>query len=234
MAHTNFEFLSTKNIFREYLSGYSINGKFNTITYNDWKNADEDDKASLLFVIFYDSIALAWHKCITLRGIVYVDSADGVSTVLQYLVKNVDKINADEKRYDPKYIYKVCYNCLLSLCETHIKDKMRSSMEISNEYSEGNVAVNLWDLVPSLDDDIETAKTKEAIWMVIRHMGPKAEKVVNHLINPDETYHRLSSKSSERPLDRLADVSVSKKEYEEIVDELKIKLAPFMDAIMQF
>ena len=234
MAANSTQFEFTRNMFREYLAGYSNNGKFSTITYDVWKNADEDDKASLLFVIFYESVMNAWRKCVVDRKIVYIDSAEGVSIVLQYLIKNVSKINADAKRYDSKYIYRVCYNCLLSFCNTQWIAIRRCSVEISNEYTEGDVFVNLWDLVPSVDDDIETMQTKEAMWAVIRHMGPKAEKVVNHLINPDETYHKLSARSSERPIDRLADVSVSDKEYVDIVEELKVKLAPFIDAILQF
>ena len=229
MSANNSQFVQTRNMFRDYLSGYSKD-----LSYTEWKSADVDDKAALLYIKFYQEITLAWCNAVVSRNIVYVSQEDGVSTVLQYLMKNVSVIEADEERYSPKYIYKVCYNCLLSLWKTRGTDMQRCSAEISNEYVEGGVSVNLWDLVPSEDDDVETQETKEAIWNVIRHMGPKAEKVVNHLINPGDTLHRISQSSSERPTDRLADVSVTISEYEEIVEELKVRLAPFKDVLLAF
>lgn len=229
MSVSNYQFIQTRNMFREYLSRYSKNP-----SYYEWKNADPDDKASLLFVTFFKEITLAWDKAVVSCGIVYISQDDAVSTVLQYLMKNVSKINSDENRYTANYIYQICYNCLLSLWRTRGTERQRCGCEISNEYTEGGVAVNLWDLVPSEDDDIETKQTKEAFWTVIHHMGPKAEKVVNHIINPDDTLHKISQSSSERPIDRLADVSVSKKEYEEIIAELRVQLMPYKDLLLHF
>ena len=229
MAANNYQFIQTRDMFRDYLSGYPKN-----LSYAEWIKADADDKAALLYVTFYQEITLAWCNAITSNKVVYVSQEDGVSTVLQYLMKNVDKIADDENRYSPRYIYKVCYNCLLSLATTRGADQKRSICEISNEYTEGDTLVNLWDLVPSEDDDIETQKTKEAVWNIIKHMGPKAEKVVNHLINPSDTLHKVSQSSSERPIDRLADVSVTPAEYETIIAELKIQLAPYKDILLTF
>lgn len=233
----NSQFVQTKNMFKDYLSGYPKHP-----TFEEWNNASEDDKAALLYVTFFQEITLAWYNAVTSNGIVYVTQEDGVSTVIQYLMKNVEKISQDSERYTPKYIYQVCYNCLLSLWRTRGTDMQRCAAEVSPDYEiaenslHGNNAksgvVNLWDLVPSEDEDLETQQTKEAIWNIIRHMGPKAEKVVNHLINPSDTLHKVSSKSSERPIDRLADVSVTKTEYEEILAELRIKLAPFKDVLL--
>jgi len=227
----NYQFIQTRKMFREYLSGYPKNP-----TYEEWNNAEDDDKASLLYVVFYQEITLAWYNAIVARGVIYVSQEDGVSTVLQYLMKNVEKISADPERYSPKYIYQVCYNCLFSLGSTRTTDIQRSACEISNEYVNpaDNVAINLWDLVPSEDEDLETQQTKEAIWNIIRHMGPKAEKVVNHLINPTDTLRRVSTKSTERSTDRLADISVSEAEYNAIIAELRIKLAPYRDALLTF
>lgn len=227
MASNNYQFIQTRDMFRDYLSGYPENP-----TYTEWKNAAEEDKAALLFVTFYDEITLAWYNTIVVFDTVFITQEDGVSTVLQYLMKNVEKINEDEKRYTSQYIYRISFNCLASFRGTQGTAMKRSTLEISNEYTEGDVTVNLWDLVPSEDEDIETQKTKEAIWEIIRRMGPKAEKVVNHILNPDETLHKIAQSSSERPLDRLADVSVTKAEYEEILEELKVRLAPFKSSLM--
>lgn len=229
MANANYQFLETRNMFRDYLTGYPEN-----ITYDEWMKADADDKAALLFVTFYQEITLAWYNAITYFKIVHITQEDAVSTVLQYLMKNVDKISEDKNRYSAQYIYRVCYNCLASLAGSRGIDTIRSHTEISNEYTDGDTTVNLWDLVPSEDEDLETLQTKKAIWDIIKKMGPKAEKVVNHLLNPDDTLRKVSASSSERPIDRLADVSVSKAEYEEILAELKVALAPYKDILFGF
>ena len=229
MAANNYQFVQTRNLFCEYLTGYSEN-----LTYEEWVQAEEDSKAALLYIRFYQEVTLAWYNAVISFNIVYVTQEDGVSQVLQYLMKNVSKINADKKRYTSNYIYRVCYNCLFDLWLTRKTDNQRSVSELSNEYVDGDTVVDLFDLVPSEDDDIETQKTKEAVWAIIRHMGPKAEKVVNHLINPMDTLHKVSESSSERPIDRLADVSVSKKEYEEIISELRVQLAPFKNILLHF
>lgn len=241
MAANNYQFFQTRKMFREYLSGYP-----EKVDYNTWLAADNDSKASLLYVTFYQEVTLAWYNAIVSPKIVYISQEDGVSTVLQYLMKNVDKIAQDPERYSSQYIYRVCYNCLLSLWRTRGTENMRCACEVSPEYvvePEGTrlahnwkagQPINLWDLFPSDDEDLETQQTKEAIWNIIRHMGPKAEKVVNHLINPDDTLHRVSSKSTERANDRLADVSVSKSEYDAIVAELRVKLAPYKDVLLTF
>ena len=232
MSANNYQFIQTRDMFREYLSGYPKN-----LTYEDWKNAEDDDKAALLYVTFYQEVTLAWYNAIVSRDISYVTQEDGISTVLQYLMKNVEYIQADPNKYSRQYIYRVCYNCIGCLPRS-VAESTRNECEISNEYVEesanGTVSINLWDLVPALDEDMETQETKEAIWNIIRHMGPKAEKVVNHLINPKDTLNKVARTSPERLTDRLADVSVSKSEYEEILEELKQKLAPYWDVLLTF
>lgn len=234
MAANNYQFIQTRNMFRDYLTGYPKN-----LDFNSWSNAATEDKAALLFVAFFPEITLAWNNAVVSLGVVYISQEDGVSTVLQYLMKNVDKITADEKRYSPKYIYTVCYNCLLGLWRSRGTEMQRSAIEISPDCeldgAFGNtVSVNLWDLVPSEDDNPETVQVKEAIWNVIRHMGPKAEKVVNHLINPGDSLHKVSAKATSRDNDRLADVSVTESEYVAIVEELKVKLTPYKEALLAF
>ena len=228
MSANNYQFTQTRDMFLEYLSGYPKNP-----TFEEWNSADAEDKAALLYVKFYPEITLAWYNAITFRGITFVDQDDGVSIVLQYLMKNVDKISASPNKYSSDYIYRVAYNCIGCLPRS-VSGKVRAEIEISNEYIDGDILVNLWDLVPSEDDDLETQQTKEVIWNIIRHMGPKAEKVVNHLINPKDTIHKLSITATDYDMDRLADVSVSTKEYHKILNELKIKLAPYKDLLITY
>ena len=235
MSVANHQFIQTFELFRDYLTRYPKHP-----TFEEWNNADADDKASLLFVAFFPQITLAWNNVVVAPGILYVSQEDGVSCVLQYLMKNVDIISKAPERYTSEYIYTVCKNCLLKLWQTRGTDMKRCECEIGHEilvdsqFVSGGSMIDLWDLVPSEDDDVETQQTKEAIWTIIRHMGPKAEKVVNHLINPSDTLHKISKSSAERPFDRLADVSVSKSEYEAIVAELRVQLAPYKELLLQF
>ena len=226
MAANNYQFIQTRDMFRDYLVGYS-----KETTYEEWKNAEAVDQVALLYVTFFQQVTLAWYNAITSRGISYVTQEDAISIVLQYLMKNVSKIMEDETKYSSNYIYRVCYNCIGCLPRPE-GEKMRDACVISNEYVDGDVTVDLFDLVPSKDDDPETAEIKEAVWEIIRHMGPNAEKVVNHILNPDETLKRVSKNSSAGKIDRLADISVSEEEYKAIITELKVKLAPYKDAIL--
>ena len=231
MSANNYQFIQTRNMFRDYLSGYPKNP-----TFEEWNTADEEDKASLLYVTFYQEITLAWYKVITVPGVVYVSQEDGVSTVLQYLVKNVSKISEDSARYTPGYIYLVCYNCLNSLVLTRTTDRLRSSIECGLDgphINDGEHSkLDLLSVIPGTSPDFESEVLVDEIWNIIRHMGPKAEKVVNHLINPTDTLRKVRAKSKERESDRLADVSVTKDEYDEIIKELRTQLYPYLEALL--
>lgn len=240
----NLEFVKTCNLFSEFLSVYYPNLK--DISYNEWVQAASDHKAALLYVKFYQEVTLAWYNAVTSKNVVFISQEDGVSTVLQYLMKNVAQISDDSDRFTAEYVYTVCYNCLFSLWRSRKGEQTRSSNEVSPEFTvdmPGTVFgytvkvgahIDLFNLAPSEDLDIETQQTLEAMWNVVHHMGPKAEKVVNHLINPKDTLHRVSKSSPERPIDRLADVTVTELEYQEILAELREKLRPYKDAICMF
>lgn len=221
-------FISTKQMFREYLVGYSF-----PITYATWAEADDEDKAALLFVNFYSQITLAYANVVTKYNADYIISEDAVSNVLGVLIKNSNILTESEdgsKRFTPGYFYSVCWGCIFSMVRS-IATQKRNEHELSNELSDddGDVLVNLFDLSPAVDDTYELKQAKEAIWDIIVHMGPKAEKVANHLINSKDTLHKISKSSSEYSSDRLADVSVTSSEYEKIVAALRVQLAPYAE-----
>ncbi len=227
MSANNSQFIQTRKMFRDYLSGYPEHP-----TYDEWKNADSEDRVALLYVHFYKEITLAWYNAIVSRDIAYVTQEDGVSTVLQYLMRNAELLVDHPEIYTPNYFYKIAYNCIGCLPRTKREQAWNEVMP--NEYKEDDVDVNLWDLVPSTDEDFETQELKESIWEIIRKMGPKAEKVANHLINGTDSLNKLSSSSKEYASDRLADVTVSASEYEAILNELKVALAPLMKPLFGF
>ena len=217
-------FISTKQMFVEYLTGYSF-----PISFETWLASDEEEKAALLFVNFYDQIVLAFSR----SNAAYVLSEDAVSTILMVLTKNatiLQTVENGEKRFTPNYFYTVAWGAFYSLVRS-IANKSRDEHEICNEIenSDSDVSINLFDFAPSHDDTCEMRQAKEAVWDIIAHMGPKAEKVVNHLINPKDTLHKISKSSSEYDSDRLADVSVTPSEYESILAALKIQLAPYAE-----
>jgi len=203
------QFRTTRNLYLEYLSSFEF-----PLTYESWLAADDEYKAVLLFVNFFDEIELAWYK----QRWSYVLEEEAVSTVNLYLIKNVEKIKADPKRFRPGYIYTVASNCIYCLREPLVEIN-RDKYEVSNEISVGDDIVNLYDLAPSVDDSYEVKQAKEAVWDIIAKMGPKAEKVVNRLINPDDSLAVTRGKSNAN--DKLKDVSVSAEEYDSIISSLR-------------
>jgi hypothetical protein len=222
MAISYYSFQSTKKMFKDYLVGYSFPVSFDT-----WLTAPDDDKAALLFVNFYSPITLAWTKA----NAPYVLPEDAVSSILAVLLKNSNILSSDPngyKRFTAGYFYVVAWGAFYSLIRSKA-NKLRNDSEICNEVegADGDSTINLWDLVPSYDEPYETTLAKEAIWSIISDMGPKAEKVVNHLINPGDSLRANRKGNSHN--DRLADVSVSKSEYSTILTELEDKLSPYLE-----
>lgn len=75
-------FYDTRRSFIEY-TGYT-----RPLSYEEWANEPEVFKAALLFVQFYNEILSAWSKADSRD---FGDDAEGVSTVLQYLQKQVSQ-----------------------------------------------------------------------------------------------------------------------------------------------
>lgn len=204
------QFRITRNLYMEYLHDFEF-----PLTYEAWLNADDEYKAVLLFVNFFNEIELAWYKERYSYGPALEE--DAVSEVNQYLMKNVALIKENPKRFTPGYIYRVAANCIscVGASQTNIN---QYKLEMSNEVVADDGIVNLFDLTPSEDDTFEVQQAKEAVWEIIAKMGPKAEKVANKLINPDDSLAVSRNKTNG---DRLGDVSVSKKEFAEIIEQLR-------------
>ena len=76
-------FFDTRSRFIEY-TDYT-----EPLTFEEWKAKPDDLKAGLLFVQFYNEITLAWDKADSRD---FGDDAEGVTTILQYLQKQVSHI----------------------------------------------------------------------------------------------------------------------------------------------
>lgn len=192
------------------------------MSWEEWAGInDTDTMTAVLYCQFYDQITLAWYKA----RADFVADEDGLSCVLQYLIKNVPLIQAEEDKFTPAYIYRVAYNCMD--CLRYIqRDINRSNTETTNVVVYDGEELDLCDLVPHEDISYEAAQDKAAFWSIIASMGPEAEKVVNYLIN-GESLRRVSKRVQNRSDDPLADVSVNEKQMNQIIDELKVRLAGF-------
>jgi len=76
-------FYDAKILFTDYTS-YT-----HPLSFEEWKSKPDQLKAALLFVQFYNEITLAWDKA---DSIDFGEDSEGVSTVLQYLQKQVSQL----------------------------------------------------------------------------------------------------------------------------------------------
>jgi len=218
-------FAETRNLFTMYV------GYVRPLSYDEWKALPDSHKSAALFVQFYDEITLAWYKLKTTYS--YVPDEDGVSTMCQYLEKNVSRILADPKKFSPAYIYTVAYNCLY--CITHDKVNLweRNKTEISNiTYSDNGDELDLFDTVAdtkSAEDASEEESFKKMFWQVIEDSSLETQKVVNYLIN-GESLNKKRANSPDYNFDTLRDVRVKLDQVEGIVNELRTKLVCFLDS----
>lgn len=209
-------FSETRNLF------IASTGYTRPVSYEEWILIPQEHKAAVLFVQFYDEITLAWYKTKSF----FVLEEDGVSTMLQYLIKNVPIIENDPKRFKPSYIYKVAYNCLYCISHDIKRDIERYEKEVSNIVMSGEDQLDLFDTVVANTDIYEELRRKE-FWAIIENMGVKTQKVVNHLLN-GESLGAVSKRSKSYATDPLRDIAVSVDEMEAILADLKKKLSRFI------
>lgn len=207
------DFNSTYKEFSHNLNYYSNNMSFKT-----WNKKREDLKAAYLFVNFYSAVSSAWYKA----RFSFVRECDAVSIVLQYLQKNVKKIEQDKKRYDVRYIYTVCYNCIKDLRWIK-KEEDKFNFETSLTVTTSDGEVDLSDMYRYAEFDSLSVEFEYGVgdlFSVIYHMGPKYEKIAYSLIS-DMGLRKVRSSMPNRERNPLCDVSVRKCEYESILNDLK-------------
>lgn len=223
------QFYTTRKILRDALNLSA------PISYRRWMRIDDDMKAAALYVNFFDQITLAWYKTAS----VYSSDSDGVSTILQYLQKNVAKIREDRSRYTPAYVYRVAYNCLFCLCRDPNRHRRVYDNEVSNIRSCGDDTFDVFDTIPSYDTDYHDRDVEDRdnfIWGVFKGTGSRFEDmqyVASKLVGCD--YNIFSDpdvpKSGEvetvlkhhrQKLDEWAFRSLKKRYSEGIVKEFEV------------
>ena len=177
------------------------------LDYDEWMNLPSTHKSAALYVMFFNEITLAYYKSKSY----YSPEEDNVSIVLQYLEKNVPILEKDKKRYSPKYIYRIAYNCMYCQSRDIKKDLERYENEISNKVISGGEEFDLFDYVGD-NSSIESTIFRENFWKIIESMGDEVGSVVENLLNGT----RLPAGVKQHKAD--------------IIAELKIRLSKFADS----
>lgn len=213
------QFKETYNLFRGYIN-YS-----EEYLYDEWLNSPEEHKVAILYCQFYKEITLAWNKVVS----VYSQDTDGVDEVVQYLMKNVDKIKNDSKRFRPQYIYTVAYNCLYCLCRDLNKKKKIYENECSNIVQHNDEELDLFDTVEACKEtSVEghiSDNEKERFWSLIEDMGQDTVIVVSKLLNDPMNWSKTGkAKFTKKDYDKITE-----DRFQEILASLKHVLAEFND-----
>lgn len=169
-------FYATRNIFRNYIN-YE-----RPLTFEEWSSIDDDKKAAVLYVQFFDQITLAWYKLKTDAAI----EEDCVSEVLMYLIKNVPVIESNPSRFKPSYIYKVVYNCIYCKSIDPYKGQTAKTSWFNNTCSQfvqkGDEIVDIFDEI-SNTEDIDVTAAREHFWAIIEDMGDDVIAIVENILN---------------------------------------------------
>lgn len=219
--------MGMNNQFRETRTLYSNFLQYTKpFSYVEWVALPKDSKAAALFVQYFDQIELAWYKAKSF----FTSEEDGVYTVMQYLMKNVEIIEKDPKRFSSSYIYRVAYNCLYCICHDPIVERIRWETTTSNIVPTDEGDLDLFDTTVAIHSEVEIQYTKKRFWEVISALDPKTQKVINHILS-GAPLGKYSEKSQWAADTKLKDVAVSKAEAEEIKLRLAKVLAEFKDLI---
>lgn len=170
-------FEETKTMFQGALMPYVFPDQ--EITYDDWIGIPDGLKAAALYVNFYSNIMLAWFHA----KANFTSDDDGVSTVMQYLQKNVDKIREHKERYKSSYIYKIAYNCLGCL-RRNVKTKFWYENSVSQYQLDDDHVADVFDWIidESELDTLNACLTKE-LWNVISSQNDCIQVILEALIN---------------------------------------------------
>lgn len=190
-------------------------------TYWEWMLIPDDYKAAALYVQFYDAIALAWSK--TQRP--FIEEETAISTLMQYLIKNVEIIKENRKRFTPNYMYKVAFNAFYPLG--------RIQRDIDYFYNEhrspiGKDSSKNGDSLDNMDDDnyfycesvyfergavadkyFEERLVDQNIWAIIESCDDDTQRVIEYLLGGRKLGKKLSAK------------------FPAVIAELRIKLGKY-------
>ncbi len=186
--------------------------------YWEWMLISDDLKAVALYVNFYDQITLAWEK--TKKP--FIEEENAVSTLMQYLLKNVALIEKSKNRYTPNYMYKVAFNAFYPL--GRIKRDIDNWVNHACQYDFDSENMRQFDECDDFDnrwysesfiyhklivEDEYFTEEHDNLWKVIEASDTNTKRVVEFLLGGRKLGKKLHVK------------------YPEIIAELRDKLKNF-------
>lgn len=206
----------------------------NNLTFNKWMKKPDDLKAAFLFINFYKEIKNARFKAIKMK---WVDECKVLSTLFQYLDKNVYRIKDDPKRYTAAYIYQVSYNCMKSTnwdksAENIYNKEVSLTVQIND--SEFDVCDMLLDVVSEVPGVLSGIDQFDIVYdyvpdvfVIIRRLGPEYEKLAYSLIT-SQGLRRVSKSNKNRVYNPFSEVSVSKNDIPHMMKVLKYVISEYV------
>ena len=192
------------------------------LSYENWKSLDRNLKAAALFVNFFDTITLAWRKAKS----DFTPDEDGVSIVMQYLIKNIDIIECNSNGYAPNYIYRVAYNCMGCLRRTK-RDKDAHEKNTSNIVMCGEDELDLFDTVSTETDpllEVSCNNLWEFIWNLMAAEGVESAEIIEKLAGSRKKTKKNDASKTLDVLDRLNAGKIPRKADALIIGKLKENL----------
>lgn len=182
------QFIETKHRFEN-----AIGVKY-PLSYEGWLAIKDDLKAAALYVQFYDQITLAWSR----GKSDFTSDEDGVSTVLQYLNKNVPIILNNPNKYTSKYVYRVAYNCMgcLRRVQREINHYNLTMSNITTDSSgkESDLFSTIIDDKSDTFENIEKIKYNAEIYNIIKNLDKTTKRLVEYLLGGRKPGKRIESK----------------------------------------
>lgn len=204
-------FKETLRLFKNY-TGYT-----GPMSFDLWSHLQEDYKAAVLFVQFYNQILLAYYKLRTPAAI----EEDCVEEVIQYLIKNVPIIEENPARFSPKYIYRISWNAIYCKSVDPYSGQTAQNSWFNNttspyiETDEGESCI--FDFVRFNDDDMDDVVRKEKFWSVVHKvgedLGDEAQYVINNICGGCATGGSFRK-----------NMKVSEKRRRAILDEIRARI----------
>lgn len=181
------QFVETKRMFES-----AVGVKY-PLSYEGWLAVKDDLKAIALYVQFYDAITLAWTKARS----EFTPDEDGVSILMQYLIKNVPIITGDKKKYNSQYIYRVAYNCMGCLRRVQ-RDADRYNLTQSNIVGDSDDEFDLFEKIIGDESDLveyaEKRRYETEIQCIIEALDEDSKKLVEYLLGGKKLGKRVEAK----------------------------------------
>lgn len=190
--------------------------------YSTWMRKQPEHKAAFLYVNFFSAVQSAWYKKSSFK---FIDEAEAVSLVLQYLQKNVAKIEHDRNRYKPSYIHTVCVNCM-SILHWRKCDRERNEKETSLIFEHDGEEFEILSILPGTDDsEYEDPQVEYGVPdledVLCKLCDDKYAKLIYHLINPQMSLRRVSKKNVNYDCNPFSDVYVPQSEVPCMIENIR-------------